>query len=271
MKKNLLAVLFSALALTVFTSCGNGDEGSKAPTSCKIILYAGEGSMTNGDEGSTKRKTYTVPYETELTIDTASALGLSYDGHYFLGWAKTNGASAADFIDGCTLNVTSNLTVYAVWQAEATETYYISATGNDTTGSGSVSAPYASLSKAVENVTSQYIEYEFVVSGKVLSDTISFADTQSVWVNASKITIRGATDENTDSLVSNGNGAIFDIRTKVPVLIKNLTLSGGTGVTSAFGKEGGALYVSRGSEDSSSVELSSVIFSANSAAYGGGI
>ncbi|MCR5523319.1 MAG: InlB B-repeat-containing protein, partial [Clostridia bacterium] len=48
---------------------------------------------------------------------TLSAAKPTRDGYEFLGWAKTNNATAAEYEAGAKLNLTEDTTVYAVWKA----------------------------------------------------------------------------------------------------------------------------------------------------------
>ena len=57
-------------------------------------------------------------------------------GHTFLGWSRSNTATVPSYFNGDTItNITSSFTLYAVWQSNATTTYY-TITFNGNGGSG---------------------------------------------------------------------------------------------------------------------------------------
>ncbi|MBQ6661617.1 MAG: InlB B-repeat-containing protein [Lachnospiraceae bacterium] len=55
----------------------------------------------------------TVSYGAKATAPKSSPVR---EGYYFLGWATTKTATAAEYKSGNTLTLTDNVTLYAVWK-----------------------------------------------------------------------------------------------------------------------------------------------------------
>ena len=274
--KKFVLTFFAFCALTMFSSCDllNDEEESPTPTTCTVTLYANGGTMTNGDTNSSEKKTYTVSYKSTRVLEAADDLGLSYSDHLFLGWAESKDSSDAKYYAGDLVQINSNVTLYAVWKEIGTAIYYISAVGNDSSGSGTAAKPYATLGKAVENINSKYNDYIFYVSGATESEGVSFSDSVYSTIEANSITVAGLTDSTTDSisLSSSASSSLLLISTSVPVTIKNLTLSGGKGTELANNTLGGSIYISLTStKEKPTVTIDSVTFSENSASFGGAL
>ena len=270
MRKSTLIcfVLFASLA--VLSCRENGDEYTP-PETCTVTLYANGGTMTNGDTSSTIRKTYTVAYGEELLLDSAEDLGLTYSGQHFLGWAEQQSSTSITYNNQVLLQIYSDLILYAVWKAAETETYYISASGDDSTGDGSAANPFATLDKAVTKITSKYNDYIFSISGETTSGGISFTDSVYSSLEANSVTITGATDSSTDGISLSGSSSIITISTTVPVTIQKLTLRNGKGTSLTGKKLGGAIYISSPTARTATVTIDSVCFTDNTASYGGAL
>ncbi|MBO4547140.1 MAG: right-handed parallel beta-helix repeat-containing protein, partial [Treponema sp.] len=109
-------------------------------------------------------------------------------------------------------------------------TIYVSSTsaspaGNDTTGDGSLTKPYATLQKAL-NVLDGYNvatnAYTIIVNGQVLG-----ASTIKSGIKATKITIQGKTGASSDKLKGSSSAAVLTISGAIPVDISDLTITGG--------------------------------------------
>ena len=68
----------------------------------------------NGGTG-TLPATVSVAYGTKATVGKGS---LSREGYYFMGWATTKTASAAEYKTNSTIVLTDNVTLYAVWKVQ---------------------------------------------------------------------------------------------------------------------------------------------------------
>ena len=150
-------------------------------------------------------------------------------------------------------------------------------TASDTTGNGTVFAPFATITKAIDYLqkrgdTSK--AYTIWISGEVTgAQTISDGTAESPTpVKASSLTISGVTGNTNDSLKGGTSGSVLLIDTAVPVTITKLKITGGTGTNSVvYGttkkKCGGGLNVKRGT-----VTLSTDTWiTGNNAEYGGGV
>ena len=265
MKKFLSAIFATLIAFSLFSCKEEDDDEVVVPSTCTVTVYANGGTMTSGDEGSTEKKTYTVSYGKIFYIDSAETLGLSKSNSIFLGWAESQTASSAEYQSEMPYKIYSNINFYAVWQKLSTQEYYISSNGNDNSGTGSKTKPFATLNKALEKTGSRYADYTFYVSGALKSETISIVDSSSKIANS--ITIQGSS-ESADSISVSDSSSIFVINSAAKILISNLTLSGGKGFLSNGKKFGGAVYIYG---DKTNVEFSSVTFKENSADYGGAV
>ena len=145
--------------------------------------------------------------------------------------------------------------------------YYVSSTsaspaGSDTAGDGSIEHPYASIEKAIEDITSANdtsLAPVIYITGDVIGNTIIDSDGSSgTKLIANSLIIEGTTA--TSALNGNTNGTVLDLRTSVPVTLKNLTIKNGQTST-----RGGGLYI-----DGTNVEINNCIIENNSAGVQGG-
>ncbi|MCR5698862.1 MAG: hypothetical protein K6G52_04365 [Treponemataceae bacterium] len=116
---------------------------------------------------------------------------------------------------------------------------YVSASGSDTTGDGSQSNPYASISGAVSGMNNGNNDYLIYVDG-----TLSGSQSISSSARANSITIEGLKGDSSDTLdggfTENSTGTTLTISTAVPVTIKNLKITGG------YNTNGGGISMSSG-------------------------
>ena len=271
-KKTILAIGISLFSFVIFNACNPEEKEEETVPTSTITLYANGGTKSDGSAWNTK--TYSAQYGSVITLDTAAALDLEREGYNFKGWSEDKSATKytinRDFKDGAIINLYSSIALYAIWSQIAPVDYYVSATGDDSTGDGTEEKPYKTLSKAAEKITDYDKDYIFHISGEV-TDSVTFKDEYLAFVLASSITIKGETGVEADSLKGNGS-AILNIQTQVPVKIENITLTGGSGFELTTGKKsGGAIFISSGSNGNSTVSLKSVTITENSADNGGGI
>ncbi|MDR3053054.1 MAG: InlB B-repeat-containing protein [Coriobacteriales bacterium] len=110
-------------------STGFGSSGSIIPYTVFHVLYSGNG------QDSGYAPTDGTPYNPSGTNKTATVLGntgnLAKAGYVFAGWSTSPGGSV-DYVPGDTFAVTSNVTLYAVWEVDPTVGVTITVTGNST-------------------------------------------------------------------------------------------------------------------------------------------
>lgn len=266
MKKSFFAFFCVLLSAFSFFGCKSDDDESDE---IAVVLYANSGTMTNGDEGSTEKKTYRLKIGEKLRL-TSEDSGLSRDGYTLKGWASSADSSEAKYYDTLEYTFSENTNLYALWkQGDNAEIFYISDSGDDTNGDGTEEKPFKTLGKAVEKLSSNYSDdknYFFYISGAI-SDTVSISDGQDR-LYAKSITILGKTGTGEDSVIGKDSGSIISVMTEVPVTIKKLTLTGGKGTSLADDLIGGAVYVT---DKNANVSFSEVSFTKNSASLGGAV
>ena len=134
--------------------------------------------------------------------------------------------------------------------------------GDDTNGNGSQTSPYQTLAKAIQKITqinNNQTDATIYVTGDVTSNTtIVDGTTGGSQLIANSLIIEGTTA--TSALNGNASGTVLDLRTSVPVTLKNLTIKNGQTST-----RGGGLYI-----DGSTVEINNCIIEDNSAVIQGG-
>ncbi len=150
-------------------------------------------------------------------------------------------------------------------------------TGRDDTGNGTVFAPYATLSKAINYLITSGntgTPYTIWIGGEVTgSTTIQDGTSPAASVKAESLTLSGFNNDNTkDKLKAGSSGSVLLVDTSVPVTITNLTITGGMGTSTVIYNTtsklcGGGLNVKSGS-----VTLTTgTQITGNSAAFGGGV
>ena len=85
-------------------------------------IDAGNSTATltfNANGGSDAPSAQTVTVGSSVTIPDTEP---TREGHIFLGWAKTSGATSATYSAGDTITVSSDTTLFAVWESEETAT-----------------------------------------------------------------------------------------------------------------------------------------------------
>ncbi len=174
-------------------------------------------------------------------------------------------------------NLTSTLisqfsrTTFYVGQTEAATSLNIKA--SDKTGTGSVYSPLESVTKAASIIAAAgdiSKDYRIYVCG-----TVKGAQEISSAVNgkANSITIQGynGLDENLepkDALDGNNSGSTLTHSSSVPVTIKNLKITGGSGKPNGTNTLGGGIYIDSGKTLSLG---DGALVTSNTAAEGGGI
>ena len=112
--------LFEGWATTPNTSSIEFKNGATITVTGNITLYAVWYLPTYTiayQSVNTRTSKYVEGYGSYLTLPTASSLGLSNGDAIFLGWSTSGFAKTASYKPGDTIEITSNKTLYAVWQA----------------------------------------------------------------------------------------------------------------------------------------------------------
>ena len=152
-------------------------------------------------------------------------------------------------------------------------TIYVAESGNNETGKGTKSKPFATIEKASELVKSGDVDYTIYIVGTVKGNQVLPSS-----ISAKSLTIEGKNDliDNSEPkavLDGNKSGTTLTIKSnaEIPVTIKNLKITGGSGTNvtenSVTQNRGGGIYIS----DSSVALGDGVLVTKNEAEYGGGI
>lgn len=145
-------------------------------------------------------------------------------------------------------------------------------TASDTTGNGTVFAPFETIEPAISYLQTygdQNKDYTIWISGEITgAQTISDGSaTSPTPVKAKSLTISGVTGNTSDSLKGGSSGSVLYLDTSKPVKITNLTITGGKGTAVDSKLYGGGIYINKGS-----VELTTgVVVDGNTADVGGGV
>lgn len=177
-------------------------------------------------------------------------------------WYSTSYENSPIQSDG-TFEVTT-----ALINAQKRTVFYVgntTVTGNDTTGTGSPYAPLATITKACSFMTDSSADYKIFIYGTV---TGTQSVPSSLTGKAKSVIIQGFNGlENgvpKDSLDGNNGGTTLTISTSVPVMIKNLKITGGNAA-----ENGGGISIASGS--SVTILDNTQITSNTTAKSGGGI
>ena len=158
--------------------------------------------------------------------------------HSFVGWFAA-GTTLKDPAFDFDTAITKDMTLTATWVRSV---IHINATGNDTTADGSVEKPYSTVTKALEQISGlnekleklAELDFKIVVAGKVTENVKAESTLDG---KAKSLLITGEDSSDTDILDGNANGSVLEISTKVPVTVKDITIT--NGYTSDSGTGGG--------------------------------
>lgn len=132
--------IFKGWAKTATASVADYSDGEKITVSGDITLYAvwayeatytitfdvASGSISTNSQSETGE---TVTGEISATLKTADDLGLSRTGYKFKGWVTSNSSSTVAYSDGKSIKLSSDITLYAVWDKIVTYTITYDANG----------------------------------------------------------------------------------------------------------------------------------------------
>lgn len=166
------------------------------------------------------------------------------EGYLFVGWfIDSDFTNKFDFSTG----INENIKLYAKWKSYC----YVS--------SGDYkSENLDTIADALALMTDTSADYELHIRGELVG-------TQSISgeISANSITLTGSNNA-IDKLNGNENGTTLAISTSVPVIIKNLTITGGKNESG----NGGGISIAR---DSTVTLADGVVVAGNSAKLGGGV
>lgn len=164
------------------------------------------------------------------TIVTGTGLTAAISDRFLLT-ASTDDGWIKDYSSGTAITLDSPIYV------GSTDTI----TGNNS-NSGTKSSPYASITRACQDITNAGKDYIICVQGTV-SGAQTLPASGSTTFAARKIILTGYTgDAIEDSINANEAGSALTVNTTVPVEIKNLTITGGKNLSG----DGGGINVSQG-------------------------
>ena len=231
-----------------FTSADGGTTLSETPfdftknkVTKNIIFYANWTPQVYNiiyldEDGTEFSGTHETDFAEKHIYDTPTALDTpKKDEFIFTGWhLKEADGTLGNAIEALSEEgYTDDITLYASWKRVV---YHVSASGDDSTGDGSLSTPLAKVMTAVNKIQSLGIktDYEIVVSGTVIENINLYATTLSA-ENADSLTIRGATGNSTDSIDGNNYACTLYISTLVPVTLKDIKIAHGKSSSNAGG------------------------------------
>ena len=200
-----------------------------------------------------------------VTLPTAA--DVKRTGFVFEGWFESDDGGTTlkgEALTSIGAGTARDLDLYAKWTR--LNEFFVSSTGNDSTGIGTEERPFASVQKAVSIIkdnNDSTTDYKIWINGTVrenvlLTDIVGSSLTISGTTGASSDTLNGDTDGD-----GTGDGSVITVQTAVPVTIKNLKITGGQA------NGGGGIFVGIGAN----VMLSSgtVISGNKSTSNGGGV
>jgi len=163
--------------------------------------------------------------------------------------------------------------IYVASSIASTRKTCTGAPSDGTDAAGTRTAPYATIERALGECTDESCEYTINIDGKIVGAN-SVPGTVATFKGAG-LTIAGCNGDNdNDVLDANGSDAVLSVDTSVPITIKNLKLTGGSG----SGDIGGGGYAGGGINlKSGLVELSDGAWIAGNVlptdhnSYGGGV
>ena len=200
-----------------------------------------------------------------VTLPTAA--DVKRTGFVFDGWFESDDGGTTlkgEALTSIGAGTARDLDLYAKWTR--LNEFFVSSTGNDSTGIGTEERPFASVQKAVSIIkdnNDSTTDYKIWIDGTVrenvlLTDIVGSSLTISGATGASSDTLNGDTDGD-----GTGDGSVITVQTAVPVTINNLKITGGQA------NGGGGIFVGIGAN----VMLSSgtVISGNKSTSNGGGV
>ena len=255
-----------------------------------IITWPELAIITGGQKSSASREcnslneVYSITYNNPLeavTVDGSSLQeaytrysgdivlhDLEKEGYTFEGWFDNEDCSgeALEVIAG------GSTGDKILWAKLLIPDIYVSASATED-GVGSEAHPFKDLNSALELISDSNTDYTIHIDGEITGSQKIASNNSSSDIKAKTITLCGI-DENA-KLVGNETSSVLTISTAVPVIIKNLTITGGHGSSDNQGTKGGGLLVegySEWADTSATVTIEDgVKITGNKAEYGAGV
>ncbi len=198
--------------------------------------------------GSEKNNDVCLPNGKYITLPKNSLTGSAKISRISTEWNRGKqvlaGTYAKDFVSkfSVTDSAWSVVADGSVGRIDTGTTIYVSNTGDDSTGRGTSTKPYATIQTAAKE-TWKAQDYIISVSGTlkaVLTETENTLQSipSDTKVKATQITLSGS---NSATINADSKGSALTISKNIPVYIENITITGGSA------NNGGGLYVGAGS------------------------
>ena len=166
-------------------------------------------------------------------------------------------------------NVTTGIIDAPIFIAsQANSTYGIGNPADTEDSHGSKSSPFASIGYALKELTNPDFDFTFTIYGNVCGNQIIQNITTEN--NAASLTLEGfkpAGSTTSDASLSGDGSSTLTVDSGVPVIIKDLKITGGEGTGSDSNNKGGGIYLTNGT-----VKLADgAHITGNTASRGGGV
>ena len=212
----------------------NATTESYAPGSTQtfdgnVTLYAVWTRQTytitfNANGGSNAPAAQTKTYGVDLTLASSQP---TRDGYAFVGWAKTNTATVAEYASGATYTENGNATLYAVWSL-VTADHTLSYNANGGTGApASETKTYSVLNPTFFTVSSTrptWTGHTFKGWSSTADGSVEYSSGDSIPASADK-TLYAVWQLNTYAVSFNANGGIGAPSAQTKTYGVDLTLS----------------------------------------------
>ena len=218
-------------------------------------------------EGATWTGVYPEKYNSYSAVTLPTTANISKTDKVFEGWYLEDNYSTKK--ETIPIGSAGAKIYYAKWSD--VELYVhgeggeLSVAGNDTTGTGESSAPYATLNRAITHINSKTDstkDWTIIIDGEVTGST----DISSLI--AASLTIKGNTGSSSDVLKTT-SGTVLSVTAASDITIENLKVANGTGFLVNSETFGGGLYVKA---TSAKVTLGTgSIITQNTSKYGAGV
>lgn len=164
-------------------------------------------------------------------------------------------------------NVTTGIIDAPIFIAsQANSTYGIGNPADTEDSHGSKSSPFASIGYALKELTNPDFDFTFTIYGNVCGNQIIQNITTEN--NATSLTLEGfkpAGSTTSDASLSGDGSSTLTVDTGVPVIIKDLKITGGEGTGNGSNNKGGGIYLTNGT-----VKLADGAHITGNTAYRGG-
>ena len=218
--------------------------GSTQTFDGNVTLYAVWTRQTytitfNANGGSNAPAAQTKTYGVDLTLASSQP---TRDGYAFVGWAKTNTATVAEYASGATYTENGNATLYAVWSL-VTADHTLSYNANGGTGApASETKTYSVLNPTFFTVSSTrptWTGHTFKGWSSTADGSVEYSSGDSIPASADK-TLYAVWQLNTYAVSFNASGGIGAPSAQTKTYGVDLTLSDTVPTRDGYTFQGGA-------------------------------